>query len=130
MGKDLHEAGLGHPGLIGALALHSKGQVPLKDWASITLRLKRKTCISRASIRRLISTVYISTEVRAGALVLPDRDLDDGVMTAAAEYTLADKPTQAFWPNWPKEISRALLRNFVTIFSRSIPIFRCRSKRR
>ncbi|MGA8728725.1 MAG: zinc dependent phospholipase C family protein [Terracidiphilus sp.] len=34
--------------------------------------------------------VYL-TEVRAGALVLPDRDLDDGVMTAAGEYTLADK---------------------------------------
>ena len=34
--------------------------------------------------------VYL-TEVRAGALVLPDRDLDDGVMTVAGEYTLADK---------------------------------------
>ncbi|MGB7546313.1 MAG: zinc dependent phospholipase C family protein [Terracidiphilus sp.] len=34
--------------------------------------------------------VYLE-EVRAGTLVLPDRDLDDGNMTLAAEYTLADK---------------------------------------
>ncbi len=34
--------------------------------------------------------VYLA-EARAGALVLPDRDLDDGAMTTAAEYTLADK---------------------------------------
>jgi hypothetical protein len=34
--------------------------------------------------------VYLE-EVRAGTLALPNRDLDDGAMTAAAEYTLADK---------------------------------------
>jgi Zinc dependent phospholipase C len=34
--------------------------------------------------------IYLQ-EVRAGKLVLPDRDLDDGAMTAAGEYTLADK---------------------------------------
>jgi hypothetical protein len=34
--------------------------------------------------------VYLE-EVRAGTLVLPDRDLDDGNTTLAAEYTLADK---------------------------------------
>jgi len=30
-------------------------------------------------------------EVRAGELVLPNRDLDDGKITSAAEYTLADE---------------------------------------
>lgn len=30
-------------------------------------------------------------EVRAGTLVLPNRDLDDGITTKAAEYTLADE---------------------------------------
>jgi hypothetical protein len=34
--------------------------------------------------------VYLA-EVRRGTLVLPDRDLDDGAMTAASEYTLADE---------------------------------------
>jgi len=34
--------------------------------------------------------IYLQ-EVRAGTLVLPNRDLDDGKMTNAAEYTLADK---------------------------------------
>jgi hypothetical protein len=34
--------------------------------------------------------VYLE-EVRAGTLVLPNRNLDDGAMTTAAEYTLADK---------------------------------------
>jgi Zinc dependent phospholipase C len=34
--------------------------------------------------------VYLQ-EVRAGTLALPNRDLDDGKMTHAAEYTLADK---------------------------------------
>ncbi|MFZ0747104.1 MAG: zinc dependent phospholipase C family protein [Terracidiphilus sp.] len=34
--------------------------------------------------------VYLE-EVRTGTPVLPNRDLDDGEMTAAAEYTLADK---------------------------------------
>ena len=34
--------------------------------------------------------VYLN-EVRAGTLVLPNRDLDDGDMTAPAEYTLADR---------------------------------------
>ena len=34
--------------------------------------------------------VYLQ-EVRTGTLVLPNRDLDDGAMTTAAEYTLADK---------------------------------------
>ena len=34
--------------------------------------------------------VYLN-EVRAGTLVLPNRDLDDGNMTAPAEYTLADR---------------------------------------
>ena len=34
--------------------------------------------------------VYLE-EVRAGTLILPNRDLDDGAMTATAEYTLADK---------------------------------------
>jgi hypothetical protein len=44
------------------------------------------------SINRTVEQyrVYLK-EVRAGTLVLPDRDLDDGNMTAAAEYTLADK---------------------------------------
>lgn len=34
--------------------------------------------------------IYLQ-ELRAGTLVLPNRDLDDGAMTEAAEYTLADK---------------------------------------
>ena len=34
--------------------------------------------------------VYLE-EVRSGKLLLPDRNLDDGEMTTAAEYTLADK---------------------------------------
>ncbi len=34
--------------------------------------------------------IYLQ-ELRAGTLVLPNRDLDDGAMTKAAEYTLADK---------------------------------------
>jgi hypothetical protein len=34
--------------------------------------------------------VYLA-EVRRGTLLLPDRDLDDGAMTTASEYTLADE---------------------------------------
>jgi hypothetical protein len=44
------------------------------------------------SINRTVDQyrVYLN-EVRAGTLVLPNRDLDDGNMTAPAEYSLADR---------------------------------------
>ncbi len=38
-----------------------------------------------------ISTALYLEEVRAGTLVLPNCDLDDGKTTKAGEYTLADE---------------------------------------
>ena len=60
-------------------------------WRSITRPLKPKICISRASIPLSTSTGAFLEEVRTNSLALPNRDLDTGNETKAAEYSLTDE---------------------------------------
>jgi Zinc dependent phospholipase C len=70
--------------------------------------------------------VYLE-EVRAGTLVLPNRDLDDGAMTTGAEYTLADKTYATLLAQLAagqfKDTSAPLRANILAFYSnRSLPI--------
>jgi len=73
------------------------------------------------------SYLALLEQVRAGTLALPNCDLDDGMTTKAAEYTLADEAYASLLPSCPPVSSMPLRPSCAPTSSHSIPIFRFQS---
>jgi hypothetical protein len=65
--------------------------VPSRRWHSITRLLRRRTCISKASIQPPTDYRILLQQVRVGSLQLTNCDFDSGKETKAAEYSLTDE---------------------------------------
>lgn len=66
-------------------------------------------------------------EVRAGTLVLPNFNLDDGSKTRVTEYSLADETYASLLARLSAGKFNQSSRNCAITFSLFIPIWRCRS---